>query len=75
MITYEAEIFNLKADKLLKDLADMNLKAIKLTNNDGFMHIVKRLTTKDTLLGTPSMGEITEEVETVRVKRYAKNKA
>ncbi len=69
------DILNPKAEKLLKDLADMNLIAIKPTNSDGFIQLVERLRVKAELLGTPTMDEITQEVETVRAERYAGRKA
>jgi len=75
MVSYQVNILHPKADRLLKDLADMNLIAIKQTDNIGFMQVVERLRSKDEQLGPPTMGEITEEVEAVRAERYARRKA
>ena len=75
MVTYQVDILDPKADRLLKDLADMNLIAIKQTDNDGFMQVIERLRSKAEQLGPPTMEEITQEVETVRGERYARRKA
>ena len=75
MVTYQVDILNPKADRLLKDLADMNLISIKQTNRDGFMEVIERLRSKAEQLGPPTMEEITQEVETVRAERYARRKA
>lgn len=76
MITYQVDILNPKADKLLQDLADMKLIAIsKESKEDPFLAVVKKLRTK-AALKPPTLEEITKEVESVRSKRYAnKNKA
>ncbi|MGI8635076.1 MAG: hypothetical protein ACR2KZ_06700 [Segetibacter sp.] len=75
MVTYQVDILNLKADRLLKDLADMDLIAIKQTDSDGFMQVIERLRSKAERLAPPTMEEITQEVETVRAERYARRKA
>jgi len=75
MITYQVDILNPKADRLLKELADMDLIAIKQTDSDGFMQVIERLRSKAEQLGPPTMEEITQEVETVRAERYARKKA
>ena len=75
MVTYQVDILDPKADRLLKDLADMNLIALKPTNIDGFMQVIERLRFKAEQLGPPTMEEITQEVETVRAERYARRKA
>jgi hypothetical protein len=75
MLTYQVDILDPKADRLLKDLADMNLIAIKQTDSDGFMQVVERLRSKAEQLGPPTMEEITHEVETVRAERHARRKA
>ena len=75
MTTYQVDILDPKADRLLKDLADMNLIAIKQTESDGFMQVVEQLRCKAERLGLPTMEEITDEVETVRTERYARRKA
>ena len=75
MVTYQVDILNPKADRLLKDLADMNLIAIKQTNKDGFMEVIERLRSKAEQIGLPPMEEITQEVEKIRAERYARRKA
>ena len=72
MITYQVDILDPKADQLLRDLADMNLIAIKQTNSEGFTQVIERLRSKAEQLGPPTMDEVTQEVETVRAERYAK---
>ncbi|HEV7350782.1 MAG TPA: hypothetical protein VGN67_20845 [Telluribacter sp.] len=62
MITYQVDIIDPKADRLLKDLADMNLIAIKQTDSDGFMQVIERLRSKAEQPGPPTMEEITQEV-------------
>ena len=74
MVTYQVDILDPKADRLLKDLADMNLIAIKQTDNDGFMQVIERLRSNAEQLGPPTMDEITQEVEKVRSERYARSK-
>jgi len=75
MVTYQVDILDPKADRLLKDLAEMNLIAIKQTDSDGFMQVIDRLRSNAERLGPPTMEEITQEVETVRAERYARKKA
>jgi len=75
-MTYQVDILNPKAGKLLQDLADMKLIALtKTSTDDPFLNVVKRLRKKATAK-PPTLEEITKEVESVRTKRYAgKNKA
>jgi len=74
-MTYQIDILNPKADKLLKDLAEMNLISItEVRQADPFLSVVKRLR-KKAAANPPGLEEITKEVEAVRAKRYAKNKA
>ena len=74
-MTYQIDILNPKADKLLKDLAEMNLISItEVRQADPFLSVVKRLR-KKAAANPPDLEEITKEVEAVRAKRYAKNKA
>ncbi len=75
MVTYQVDILDPKADRLLKDLADMNLIAIKKTDQDGLMQVIDRLRSKAEQIGLPTMEEITKEVETVRSERYERRKA
>ena len=72
-MTYQVDILNPKASKLLQDLADLNLISIKQTTEDGFSKIINRLRAK-AANNPPSLEEITKEVESVRAKRYAKRK-
>ena len=70
METLRIEIVNKKAKKILQDLADLNL--INIQDKDpmkSFQNLLNRLRTQKT---TPSLQEITREVELVRGKRYGK---
>jgi hypothetical protein len=72
-MTLQVDILNPKATKLLQNLADLNLISIKGTKEDGFLQIIKKLRAKAS--SNPlSLEEITKEVESVRAKRYAKEK-
>jgi hypothetical protein len=74
-MTYQVDILNPKADKLLQDLADLKLISLSKTSDDPFMSVVKKLR-KKAASSPPTLEEITKEVEFVRSKRYAnKNKA
>lgn len=73
MQTYQVDILNPKAIKLLQDLADLELISIKPASEDNFLEIVNKLRSKPAD-NPPSLEEITKEVEAVRAKRYAKNK-
>ena len=74
-MTYQIDILNPKAGKLLKDLAEMKLISItEMQSTDPFLTVVKRLR-KKAALNPPTLEEITRQVETVRAKRYAKRKA
>lgn len=70
MNTMRIDILNPKAAKLLKDLADLNLIAIQDTSENGFAKVLKKLRSK--AKSAPTFDEITNEVELVRSKRYAK---
>jgi len=70
MNTLKVDILNPKATKLLKDLADLKLIAIKDISKNGFATVLKKLRAKSK--SAPSLEEITREVEMVRTKRYAK---
>ena len=65
------DILNPKAAKLLKDLAALDLIAIKDTSKNGFASVLKKLRSK--AKSAPSLEDISTEVEIVRSKRYAKN--
>lgn len=74
-MTYQVDILNPKADKLLRDLADLKLIALTEASSDPFMSVIKRLRKKASTK-PPTLEEITKEVENVRSKRYAgKSKA
>ena len=70
MNTLQVDILNPKAAKLLKDLADLNLIAIRNTSKNGFATVLKKLRSKAKT--APTFDEITNEVKLVRSKRYAK---
>jgi len=69
-MTYQVDILNPKADKLLRDLADLNLISLSRSSDDPFLEVVKRLRKKSPTK-VPALEEITREVESVRSKRYA----
>ncbi len=69
----QVEIINPKAAKLLQNLAEMKLIAISNSGDDGFMKLVNKIRAK-AKHDTPSLEEITKEVEIVRAARYAKRK-
>jgi len=73
MNTIQVELLNPKARILLKDLADLNLIAIKNIGDESFLKVVMKLR-KKAEKNPPSLKEITKEVELVRAKRYAKEK-
>jgi hypothetical protein len=70
MNSLQVDILNPKAAKLLKNLADLNLIAIRDTSKNGFATVLKKLRSK--AKSAPTLDEITNEVELVRSKRYAK---
>lgn len=70
-MTIQVDIINPKAAKLLKDLADMNLIALREMPDDNLLSKVKSIR-KKTEKKPISMDEITKEVEKVRSKRYEK---
>ncbi len=70
MNTIQIDILNPKAAKLLKDLADLKLIAIRKTPKNDFVAVLEKLRANDAIV--PSLEEITKEVELVRAKRYAK---
>jgi hypothetical protein len=72
-MTYQVDILNPKAIKLLQDLADLNLISMKQTSEDSFLEVVSKLREK-ALPNPPSFEAITKEVELVRAKRYAQKK-
>jgi hypothetical protein len=72
MKSYQVDIINPKALKLLQDLADLNLIVFRQTE-DSLENTIKRLREKASD-HPPSLEEITREVEIVREKRYARKK-
>ncbi len=73
MTTWQVDILNPKAKKLLKDLADMNLISIRNPADDGFLKIVNKLR-KKAKNEVPDVREILAEVNSVRSARYARAK-
>ena len=72
-MTYQVDILNPKATKLLQDLADLNLISIKQNSGDSFLKVLSRIR-KRVSVNPPSLEEITKEVELVRTKRYGQKK-
>ena len=72
-MTIQIDILNPKATKLLEDLADLKLISIRKGSEDGFLKLVKKFRAK-AKNNPPTPDEITQEVEVVRSKRYAKAK-
>lgn len=73
MTTLQIDILNPKAEKLLQDLADLDLIAIKKNTEDEFLKIVNQLRAK-AAEDSPSLEEITAAVESARTERYANRK-
>jgi hypothetical protein len=72
MKTYQIDILNPKAIKLLQDLADLDLISFKQTDVS-LQNVIKKLRNKASA-NPPNLDEITKEVESVRSKRYASKK-
>ncbi|NLO03989.1 MAG: hypothetical protein GX126_17010 [Bacteroidales bacterium] len=71
MESLRIEIINPKAKRLLKNLADMELIKIKKeTVKFDFSELLDKLRSQSE--NTPSLDEITKEVESVRKARYEK---
>ena len=69
----QIDILNPKAGKLLKDLADLDLIAIRnISSDDGFLKLVNKFRAK-AKSKPPTMEQITKEVEFVRTARYARS--
>lgn len=68
MASLNVEILNPKAQKLLRDLADLKLISITDNSNNPFLKAILKLRSKKAL----SIEEITKEVEAVRSKRHGK---
>lgn len=69
METIKVDILNPKARKLLKELADLDLIAIRKSKSK-FSEVLKRLRSKSETV--PSPEEIASDVETVRSRRINK---
>ncbi|NBC04345.1 MAG: hypothetical protein GVY20_11650 [Bacteroidetes bacterium] len=70
METVKIDILNPKARKLLKDLADLDLIAIRKSDKSDFSEILKKLRSKSEHVLTPQ--EIAKEVDAVRSERSHK---
>jgi len=70
MDTIKVNILNPKAIKLLNDLAELNLISIQDYSKNNFTAVLNKLRAK--AKPSLSLDEITQEVELVRTKRYAK---
>lgn len=66
----KVDILNPKARKLLKDLADLDLIAIRKSTKSEFSEVLKRIRSKSE--SAPSPEEIAGEVEAVRSRRTDK---
>jgi hypothetical protein len=67
MNTMKIDILNPKANKLINDLADLQLIAIQKSPESNFADVLEKLRAQAT--SVPCFEEITKEVETIRVKR------
>ncbi|MEQ1921260.1 MAG: hypothetical protein ABL952_02015 [Pyrinomonadaceae bacterium] len=71
MDTYQIEIIDPGAKKLLDDLANMNLiKVQAIEPKKVFKRLLAKMRSSETTV--PSLEEITAEVESVRSERYAR---
>ncbi len=73
MDTIEIDILNPKAAKLLENLEDLKLISIRKQSDDGFLTLINKFRAK-AKNNSPTLADITKEVELVRSKRYAKSK-
>ena len=67
METVKVDILNPKARKLLKDLADLDLIAIRKSTKSEFSEVLKRVRSKSETVPNPE--EIAGEVKIVRSRR------
>ena len=70
METIKVDILNPKARKMLKDMADLDLIAIRKSSGSEFAEVLKKLRSQSE--NVPDPEEIASEVETVRSARYNK---
>lgn len=73
MNTLQIDIINPKANRLLEDLADLNLISIRKNSDDAFLKVIKRIRAKG-VKSKISIAEIGNEIEFIREKRYASKK-
>jgi len=71
MTTLQIDIIEPKAEKLLEDLAAMNLISIQSNKQERLKSLLSKLRVQSDDI---TMEEITEEVEIVRAERYANRK-
>jgi len=70
MSTYQIEIIEPKAKKLLEDLANLNLIRVRpLESKKRFKKLLEKM--RSVKGDVPTLEEITKEVESVREERYA----
>lgn len=69
MATLLIDILDPKAAALLKDLEEMEMISIQNPVESGFASVLKKLRSNSD--STPTLEEITAEVESERKKRYA----
>ena len=72
MKSYQIDILNPKAARLLQDLADMKLISIKENKNHEFFSIISKFR-RNASTSVPALEEITKEVESVRSRRLTRN--
>jgi len=70
METVKIDIINPKAKKLLKDLADLKLISIHKSKKNNFSAVLEKLRYQSDT--SPSLDEITQEVESIRSERYSR---
>ena len=70
MNTLRVDILNPKATQLLQGLADLKLISIREEKEDEFLRVINKIRAK-AKKSSPSLEEITKEVEIVRLERYA----
>jgi hypothetical protein len=73
MDTLQIDILNPKAEKLIKNLAELNLISIRKSSGDDFLKVVRKIR-KGAKENSLTLEEITKEVEFVRTKRYERKK-
>lgn len=69
MTTFNIEILNPKAKKLLLDLAELRLISISEKGSNPFLDTIRDIRSQKAPV---SLAEVTKEVEIARAKRYGK---